>query len=816
MLTYFLRQLVSSLAMALRYCKAFVLRRASGAVAWFRRVTNVSRHAGKAAAATMQEATAAMKKPTKREDYIETQHLMISKSFLVGLAVALVALGLLIWFVLWPWFLSRFLTAHFYCEDQRVETWSGRVVVYADEKKTQPLYAGRLEDGVLQGEGTLYDEQGLVSYEGAFTDGVPWGSGTSYTDGVMTYRGEFADGVPNGVGTAYEDGVKCYSGDFVNGVYDGEGTAYYPDGSPMYQGGFSQGLYEGTGTEYDTEGQRRYTGGFVEGLREGQGSEYRASGALCYQGGFAAGLYQGEGSCYLEDGSRVEAVFAAGVTDGTISWYQNGLLWYQGAADDLTPDGFGTIYAESGKILYQGNLDQGTLDGWWLLSLTTQELREAAGDSTLVETDGSGVFYLTCKELGLTAACTYQQGASESVPIALWFHPDGASNYGALLPWTDTAQMEAWAVQERDMTLEDQTTVAAGAVDGPQELYRGTWSQLRCVYDGGVCTILLDPETDAPVELRWASDETAGTTGPIQDELSTSQEELAELVEALAALTGEAGAASEPQAVAQLVAGMDSLRQASELVDAVIGYAVHGETAALLQESLALQTKLLEQEQTNLAQGTGSQTAVDQAQQQVEQLQARVLQQQTAQAQAALTAGHLIASLPGLEECGAVLFTVQPTELDPAALLDAVTAYQKTLENQEQTDWSLTVQSAVLELNLAYQTVQTAQSALERISAQVDTAVEGYRKGTVTTAELYALQCSQYDQLAAVLAALGDFTQQMNQLNLLSGGYLAEHCDWMADAFAQCLATEQDQREQQEAEQQEPDAQPVSEPMESR
>lgn len=790
MLTYFLRQLVTSLAMALRYCKAFVLRRVSGAVAWFRRVTNVSRHAGKAAAATMQEATAAMKKPTKREDYIETQHLMISKSFLVGLAVALVALGLLIWFVLWPWFLSNFLTAHFYCEDPRVETWSGRVVVYADEEKTQPLYAGRLEEGLLQGEGTLYDQQGLVSYEGTFTDGVPWGSGTSYTDGVMTYRGEFAYGEPNGVG-----------------------TAYYPDGSPLYQGGFSQGRYEGTGTEYDIEGQRRYTGGFAEGLREGQGSEYRASGELCYQGGFAAGLYQGEGSYYLEDGSRIEAMFAGGVTDGTISWYQDGQLWYQGSAENLTPDGFGTIYAESGKILYQGQLDQGTLDGWWLLSLTTQELREAAGDSTLAETDGSGIFYLTWKELGLTAACTYQQGESESMPIALWFHPDEASNYGALLPWTEATQMEAWAGQERDVTLQDQTTVEAGAVDGPQELYRGTWSQLRYGYDGGVCTILLDPETNVPVELRWESNERAATPGPITDELSSAQKELAELVETLAALTGESGEASEPRAVSALVAGMDSLEQATELVDAVIGYAAHGEAAALLQESLALQTKLLEQEQTSLAQGAGSQAAVDQAQQQVEQLQARVLQHQTAQAQASLTAGHLIDSLPSLAECVNVLFMVSPAQLDAAALLDAVTAYQKTLDNQAQTNWSLTVQSAVLELNLAYQTVQTAQSALERTTAQVDAAVKGYRKGTVTTAELYALQCSQYDQLAVVWTALGDFTQQMNQLNLLSGGYLAQQCDWMADAFAQCLETEQAQREQ---EQQMPEAEPASKLVESR
>ena len=69
---------------------------------------------------------------------------------------------------------------------------------------------------------------------------------------------------------------------------------------------------------------------------------------MLYTGGFADGKYNGQGAVYLENGDRIESEFVNGSGGDRIRWYIDGELWYEGGADDLTPDGFGTVYAPSG------------------------------------------------------------------------------------------------------------------------------------------------------------------------------------------------------------------------------------------------------------------------------------------------------------------------------------------------------------------------------------------------------------------------------------------------------------------------------------
>lgn len=129
MFSFLLRQITGSFGIFFRTIRAFFTRQVTRIGAYGRRITNVSRYATKVASTSFQGAATAVKKPTKREDYIETQRLFVSKSFLILLAVGLVVAALLIYFVVWPFLLSHFFTAHFWQEDGDLDSWSGRVVV---------------------------------------------------------------------------------------------------------------------------------------------------------------------------------------------------------------------------------------------------------------------------------------------------------------------------------------------------------------------------------------------------------------------------------------------------------------------------------------------------------------------------------------------------------------------------------------------------------------------------------------------------------------------------------------------------------------
>lgn len=779
MLSYLLRQLINSFGIFFRTIRAFFTRKLMGAWTYVRRITNFSRQATRVATSSFQGAAAAVKKPTKREDYIETQRLFISKSFLILLLVGLVLAGLLIYFVIWPFLLGHFFTARFYQEDEALADWSGRVIVYYDEEKSVPMYRGTLEEGTLQGKGEMYDDQGLLTYAGNFTDGVRSGDGSLYESGVLTYEGQFSGDLPNGQGTAYENGIKCYQGAFVDGVYEGEGTAFHPNGTRAYTGSFVAGLYEGEGTAYDQEGR------------------------TIYKGSFAAGLYEGSGTVYLTDGGQIQAEFTAGTTNGVIQWYRSGKLWYDGSAADLTPDGFGTLYAENGKVVYAGEFDQGTLDGAWLLSLTATQLREAFGEARLVETDAVGGFLVENQELGLTVLCSYQQAEAEAQAYRIWFAPGEGSAWAALLPWKTGSEAARWALLGREEKPAE--TLSQGAVLQPNGTVEGDWYQRHYRYETYLCTLLSVRPQDAPQQLCWSRD--AAESGPLEENeaAAQAQQRLEELLSALDGIGGSGGDAAPSQEDVDRLLGLALTAQDGEdLMDALIDCYVYGEMAAALEPSQSVLQQQLAQAQTALQRGDGTEEAVDAAQAALEELDRRLAQYRTAREQAVLTVEELTGLKPEGYDLGAVLLTFDPVALDAAALYDGALAYAKDISGGESVDTAAlerTVKSAVLELGLSYESVRSARTAAETAAAQVETVTQAYAKGTADKAALYAAQCARDEAAAALYQAAGTFAHQANGLNTLSGGWLAEEYDWMADIFAALFQSER-LRAQEEANQQ--------------
>ena len=207
------RQLTSSLRMGLRMLRTAVTR--PFRAIWFRlrRATNLGRQFSKVVPAVTKSVTKVKLKPETRADYIDAGPVFIAKSLFVVIALVLIVGGLFVYYIGWPFVQSRFLTACLPVSDTRVETYTGRVKLYADDGKTVLLFHGKLEEGAKTGRGKEYYESGQLQYEGMFASGLYEGKGTLYDEqNHRLYEGDFAAGSVRGMGLSMKTACRCMKG----------------------------------------------------------------------------------------------------------------------------------------------------------------------------------------------------------------------------------------------------------------------------------------------------------------------------------------------------------------------------------------------------------------------------------------------------------------------------------------------------------------------------------------------------------------------------------------------------------------------------
>ena len=764
MLSHLMTQLLRSFGIFFRTIRAFVTRRLVGIWARVRRMTNLSRQATRIAADSMQSVAALAKKPSGRSDYIETKRLLIAKKLLLLLTVGLIAAALLVYFVVWPFVLSRFLTARFYVQDSRIGAWSGRVIVYSDEQKTIPLYEGKLVEGLLQGKGIEYDAQGMLSYEGFFVNGVREGKGTAYEQGVIVYEGDFSADVYEGVGRRYADGILNYEGMFSNGLPNGEGVSYYADRTIQYKGRFVNGLYEGTGTAYTT------------------------SGRMCYQGSFAQGVYNGQGKLYPAQGQRIEATFADGQPDGTIAWYKDNVLYYQGQVKGMQPSGYGTLYAPSGKIIYQGQMADGTLDGEWLVNQTADDLRAALGEQTITEyPDVLGGFVVSAPAIGLAALCSYQTEEQQAMVRAVYLAQPQQKNV-CLLPGQDFVALDAWgtsAAHTRTFSPIPGISLTAGSYQSKR--YTRETCQAEVLYKEQELVLLMWSKTGTN------TGQSSNAASVSKDDVQVNQSEQERLETFLASLDQM----DVPQetvlqnlyygntALSHAFSGCQTAEQAADVLDALCDYWVSAEKRLGLEQNRERTQTLLEDERASLARGTGDAQAVEQLTAQVQTLDSAINQcisqmaKASIQAQTAGGADPQNLALSGL----AALF--HPAALDVQELSLVATAYaQSQATSEQQVDGpaiALSVKTALTDLTTAYSAVQSARTACETAVSTSSQAAGMYAMGQTGKSEWYQALSAQEDAQTALCEAVGAFVKQANALNQLTGGWVCRTQDWLTD-----------------------------------
>ena len=481
----FFRQLIQSFGVVFRTMRAFFMRFLTSIGARIRSMTSVTRYASQIGPKVLDAAASTGKKPAKKEDYIETGSLLISKSLIITVLLVIIVGTIFMITIGWPFIVSTFLTKHIWNEDPKVKNYSGKVIVYYDEKKKMPEFKGRLKEGKKIKEGTEYDKNnrvvfhghyednvysgygeesvdgivvykgnfangkyegegvqndtnGLLKYEGTFSNGEYEGTGKVYELGDLVYEGELSKGLYEGKGKLYDDGVLVYSGTFSAGEYDGFGKLY-EDGDVVYDGSFSAGVKSGRGVAYK-KSHMIYKGDFEEDTYNGTGVAYNDSGILVYKGGFVDGLYSGSGSLTLKNGEVIKGEFEAGKIIGDAKCFKDDKLFYEGSLQDTLPDGSGKLYS-SGNLVYEGPVNGGTIDGAALLGMSYEDIQSAfqnSGRRYLYDNS----FALQLPKIGVTVVFSLATDDEDPMVTDVFIYDPQSSTDLDLMEWKTPEEYE--------------------------------------------------------------------------------------------------------------------------------------------------------------------------------------------------------------------------------------------------------------------------------------------------------------------------------------------------------------------------------------
>jgi hypothetical protein len=180
-------------------------------------------------------------KPRDKYDYFTIGRWMFSKRLLYALVIIVGVVS--IWYIstetsLFKRFSEDGVPTYKY-NSLRLRTAKGHVKITG--KSGYLAYDGAVENGYVQGTGTLYNIEGNVVYVGNFEQNKYEGPGT--------YN--------------YDSGNIKYYGNFHENLFDGDGTLYREDGTRIYVGSFSRGMKNGAGVLYDTGENEIFRGTFA-------------------------------------------------------------------------------------------------------------------------------------------------------------------------------------------------------------------------------------------------------------------------------------------------------------------------------------------------------------------------------------------------------------------------------------------------------------------------------------------------------------------------------------------------------------------------
>lgn len=791
MLTRIFAQLLSSIGVVFRTIRAYFMRGIVGVGARIKRFTSASRYAAKAVPKAMSSVAVAGNKPTKKEDYIETNQLFIAKSLLVIVIAGIIIAALLIYFFVFPWIQSRWLTAHLFVENTRVETYNGKVVLYYDKKKDNPQFKGRLTDGTAQGYGQYFDENGLAVFSGELVDGVYNGRGQTFADGALIYDGVFVDGLyEDGHGKLYGEGGMIYDGAFRAGLYDGYGKLYEGDVN-IYKGEFSEGKRNGIGTEYFPDGSEKFTGGFANDLYDGDGALYSfAPHTVLYRGSFKSGEYDGAGSLY-SGAVRYDAEFAAGEPVGGVKVYVSSRLAYDGRtastqSGEIVPDGYGRLYdIDTGKLLFAGEFLDGKIDLASLIGMSPDAVREAFAEAVIVinEDRGAATFTYLNAQLGVAVSFPFRVEDEDPAAFGAYRLAGTSEVFGAETAIIGTAEYEVSLELSGNAPLRINTGLSPTNHLPLSSIVGITGTSY--VFDNAVFTIWSD-KREVAVLNTYEVDFTRAVSADSDGDAALGARVDA-LMSSLGMISG-ADTASGGNAVASansnygkgktteiLLAEDLTTEVLYSVFGAMIDYLENAEACEAYEQQLSIRRARRERIASGVSVGSGTRDALERLDAEITVLESRIELCMLAMGRARVFVEYETGKSLQNYNLQEALFFANPSAFD----LDGL---HKAAVDSGSAD-EMTVKLSIIDIEMSYRELENARTSYEDLERELARITERFETGRATIEESDSARIALLNSHIALYNAMCNYSRRMYSLTELTGGKLAVDFKHYPDIF---------------------------------
>lgn len=279
----------------------------------------------------------------------------------------------------------------------------------------------------LKGDVTFYNGEGRKSAEGTFNsngnkEGV-WkyyhsngrlkerqtmkdgeGADTSYTyyqNGLLNLKIPFKEGIPDGTVSVYTDGVLKRTLPYKDGgLSTGKYTEYHPIGTVNIEYQMTDGKANGEFKSYYATGELYRKGTFKDGDLHGERITYFRSGEVSYKEQFEEGESEGPYLSYFRDGQlQAKGQFKDGNKTGKWEYfYRNGKKQSVQSFDDRGKEnGLETRYSEGGWKTSEHSYNKGIVDAYKFFNEKGEILSEG-------ERQGGDLQYVSYFENGVKSA----------------------------------------------------------------------------------------------------------------------------------------------------------------------------------------------------------------------------------------------------------------------------------------------------------------------------------------------------------------------------------------------------------------------------